>query len=56
LSPFDVHVTETVSMRCQQCYARDPHACTTAFTLAAEFVPRIILPNPPRRFFAEPVP
>ena len=29
LTPFDLHVTPTVSMRCQQCYARDPHAATT---------------------------
>ena len=29
LTPFDLHVTPTVSMRCQQCYARDPHAART---------------------------
>ena len=29
LTPYDLHVTPTVSMRCQQCYARDPHAART---------------------------
>ena len=29
LTPFDLHVTPSVSLRCQQCYARDPHAATT---------------------------
>ena len=54
LTPFDLHVTPTVSMRCQQCYARDPHAATTAFAVCGAFVPRAAAP--PRRFFAEPAP
>ena len=29
LTPFDLHVTPSVSLRCQQCYARDPHAAAT---------------------------
>ena len=53
-TPFDLHVTPTVSMRCQQCYARDPHAATTAFAVCGAFVPRAAAP--PRRFFAEPAP
>jgi hypothetical protein len=54
LTPFDLHVTPTVSMRCQQCYARDPHAATTAFAVCGAFVPRAAAA--PRRFFAEPAP
>ena len=54
LTPFDLHVTPAVSLRCQQCYARDPHAATTAFAVAGAFVPRAAAP--PRRFFAEPAP
>ena len=49
-----LHVTPTVSMRCQQCYARDPHAAMTAFAVCGAFVPRAAAP--PRRFFAEPAP